>query len=216
MLPRTFTFFALLFATSVFAQTPVDDGTTDLSGLLPPAVEERLLPFVESFNTEDIGFLHIYVDPSVDPLETYLLRGDEMSDAAVALLPDEYRNMSDQGVLYGAIAIRGIDENLYITRFRGESGDQIDMFAIRDGQVEHLKTLAYLRCDTPGNCAQMDAYITDLNLDTTFDLVEISRTGDTDADPKREVFTMLAKDRQWLETDELDVPWDGITFYKHK
>lgn len=206
MLSKLLPILALFFATAAMAQNSVD---------VPP-VDDELQIFIESFYPEDIGFLHIYIDPSVDPLETYLLRGSEMSDAAVSLLPDDFRSMADNGVLFGAIAIMGIDENLYITRFRGEQGDQIDMFAIREGRIKHLKTLAYLRCDTPGDCPQMDAYITDLNLDTTFDLVQITRSGETDTEPEREVFTMLVEDREWVATQELEVPWEGITFYKHQ
>jgi len=206
----------LLAPLFTFAQSDVDVTAEEERATLSD-VPENLVPFVESFAPSSVGFIHVYVDPAVDPLETYLLRGVEMSPAAIALLPTEYREMATQegGKMLGSISIMGIEEYLYLTRFAGDSRGQIDMFAVRDGEIVHLKTIAYLDCDTPGDCAQLDSYITDLNLDTTFDLVQIERENEQDEAGTRAVYTMLRPDKTWVETDELDVPWEGIIFYKH-
>ncbi|MGB3800161.1 MAG: hypothetical protein WA952_10135, partial [Lewinella sp.] len=121
----------------------------------------------------------------------------------------------DGATLYSTIAIHGIEENLYITRLDAARRDQIDMFAVRDGKVKHLKTLAYRDC--AGNeCLQMDSYITDVNLDTNFDLIQIARRktesmGTTDE--RRTVYHMDTDSRRWKMTQELDVNWEGIEFY---
>ena len=193
----------------------VAQGSTELGSVEsePTLTEERdgTAAFVSAFEPTDIGFMHVYVDAAVDPLETYLLRGQELSDAALALLPAEFSSM--QGTFYGAISIMGIEEDLYLTRYKGAPRDQIDMFAVRDGKVVHLKTLAYLDC-TGDDCAQQDSYLTDLNLDTTFDLVTISRDNATEMEGTRETFTMPRATRSWEATTEFDVPWEGITFHK--
>jgi len=206
----------LLASISTFAQSDVDV-TAEEQPMTLTDVDSDLIPFVESFEPSNVGFLHVYIDPSVDPLETYLFRGVEMGPASTALLPPEYRQMAaeDSTTMFGAITIMGIEENLYLTRLRGQSRDQIDMFAARDGEIVHLKTLAYLNCDEAGACAQLDSYITDLNLDTTFDLVQIERDDAQDEQGERRVYTMLRDERQWIPTEELDVPWEGITFYQH-
>lgn len=207
----------LLFLTTLvtYAQSDVDV-TAEEQPLTLTAVDDEVIPFVENFEPSNVGFLHIYVDPAVDPLETYLLRGAEMTTDGLALLPQEFQQMieGDSGKFYGTIAVMGIEENLYVTRYKGSDRDQIDMFAARDGDIIHLKTLAYLNCDTPGDCAQLDSYLTDLNLDTTFDLVQIERQSE-DGEESRSVYTMPRDTRMWVETEELDVPWEGITFYRH-
>ncbi|MBB4077456.1 hypothetical protein GGR28_000057 [Lewinella aquimaris] len=201
--------------TPLMAQSPVDVGRGGMQTPLPEA-STGMDEFATLFDESNVGFLHVYVDPAVDPLETYLLRGTEMGEAEVGQLPNEFLEGlgARQGKMYATIAVKGIEENLYLTRFDGPGRDQIDMFAIRDGKLVHLKTLAYLNCAEPGNCAQLDSYITDLNLDTTFDLVQISRDG-ADSDESRNVYTMLRQNRTWVETNELEVPWEGITFYQH-
>ncbi len=210
---------AILITASVFGQNPVDVGSnerTDATSLDPAAPTADA--FVESFQPSDVGFLHIYVDPSVDPLETYLLRGVEMSTNSLTQLPDEFRGMaadSSRGTFYGALAVMGIEENLYLTRFAAPTRGQIDMFAVREGKVVHLKTLASLECAKPGNCAQMDSYLTDVNLDTTFDLIQISRKNAADTEGSRAAYVMPRTTKMWTETEELDVTWEGITFYAH-
>lgn len=212
----TYLLLLLFVSTLAFAQSDVDV-TAEEQPMTLTDVDDNLIPFVESFEPSNVGFLHVYVDPAADPLETYLFRGVEMGPASIALLPAEYRQMAEEdgATMYGAITIMGIEENLYLTRLRGDTRDQIDMFAARNGEVVHLKTLAFLNCDEPGNCGQLDSYITDLNLDTTFDLVQIERENGQDEEGDRSVYTMLRDTRTWVETDELDVPWEGITFYKH-
>ncbi|NJB85792.1 hypothetical protein GGR26_001537 [Lewinella marina] len=209
--------FLLLAALPLSAQSPVDVGR---GGMQTTALEEATGAdlFATNFEESNVGFLHIYVDPTDDPLETYLLRGREMSDTAVAMLPARLRRLAkdDDATFYATLAIKGIDENLYLTRLDAPRRDQIDMFAIRDGKVKHLKTLAYLDCGGT-ECLQMDSYITDVNLDTDFDLIQIARrtteqNGTTDE--RRTVYYMSPDNRRWKVTEELDVPWEGIQFYE--
>ncbi|THH41065.1 hypothetical protein [Neolewinella litorea] len=209
--------FTLLLSLSVHAQSPVDVGG---EGMQTTALEEATGAdlFATNFDESNVGFLHVYVDPTSDPLETYLLRGQEMSDTAVAMLPTRLRRLAkdDNATFYATIAIKGINENLYLTRLDGPRRDQIDMFAIRDGKVKHLKTLAYLDC-AGTECLQMDSYITDVNLDTNFDLIQIARRS-TEAngttDERRSVYYMSPDSRRWRVTEELDVPWEGIQFHE--
>lgn len=207
----------VLLAGSLLAQSPVDVGG---EGMQTTALEEATGAdlFATNFDESNVGFLHVYIDPSLDPLETYLLRGREMPDTAVAMLPARLRRLAkdDAAKFYATVAIQGINENLYLTRLDGPRRDQIDMFAIRDGKVKHLKTLAYRDCGGT-ECLQMDSYITDVNLDTNFDLIQIARrttesSGTTDE--RRSVYYMSPDSRRWRVTEELDVPWEGIQFYE--
>ena len=213
-----YTFLALfiLACTCVRAQTPNTQGTggAETTNL---ATGSEMELWAGIFEESNVGFLHVYVDPAVDPLETYLFRGVEMGEGEVSQLPQAYLSdlSSTDGKFYAAMAIQGIEENLYLVRFQGEEGGRIDQFAIRDEQPIHLKTLAYLKCDEPGTCAQLDSYITDVNLDTKFDLIQIIRQNASDTEEERHVYTMPRETREWAETQELDVPWEGITFYEH-
>lgn len=206
----------LLFTASLAAQAPAA-GADVGSETLNPTTTEEMDAFRNLFEEESVGFLHVYVDPEVDPLETYLFRGTEMGEGEVSLLPDVYLDQIDpnNGKVYAAIYVQGIEEDLYLVRYSGQQGGQIDQFAIRNDMPVHLKTLASLDCNTPGNCAQLDSYITDVNLDTRFDLIQISRQDDSQTEGTRSVYTMTPDNRSWQETSELDVPWEGITFYKH-
>ena len=211
-------FLALLLfvCTCVRAQTPNTQGTGGAETTNFATGTEMEL-WAGIFEESNVGFLHVYVDPAVDPLETYLFRGVEMGEGEVSQLPQQF--LSDlgttEGKFYAAMAIQGIEENLYLVRFQGEEGGQIDQFAIRDETPVHLKTLAYLKCDEPGACAQLDSYITDVNLDSKFDLIQIMRQNASDTGEERHVYTMPRETRAWAETQELDVPWEGITFYEH-
>ncbi|MCP9237218.1 hypothetical protein [Lewinella sp. JB7] len=215
MIRSLFALATLLILLPVSAQSPVDVGRGGMQTTAPEA-RTGMDEFATLFDESNVGFLHIYVDPAVDPLETYLLRGVEMGEAEIGDLPGDFlRDLNvRKGKMYATIAVQGIEENLYLTRFDGPTRDQIDMFAIRDGKLLHLKTLAYLNCGEPGNCAQLDSYLTDVNLDTTADLIQIfrQRAGATE---ERQVFTMPRESRTWVATEKLDVPWEGISFYEH-
>ena len=212
---RPLIFLCLLLVAALPAQSPVDVGDEGME--TTALANEEAQAFTTGFEESNVGFLHIYVDPAADPLETYFMRGREMSDEALALLPGRFRRdaMDDNSTMYSALSIKGIDENLFLTRLDGPRRDQIDMFAVRDGKVVHLKTLAILDC--AGNeCTQMDSYITDVDLDTRFDLIQISRRraeGRGATDERRTVYFMDTDTRRWKMTQELDVPWDGITFF---
>lgn len=178
---------------------------------------EAMADFDAEFPEQNVGFLHIYADPTVDPEEVYLMRGVPASGTVLALLPKKYQRMAERmnAEVYAAAAVRGIRENLYIVRMDGASSDRLEMFAIRGNKVKHLKTLAYREC-LNGSCVQMDSYITDINGDADLDLVTIKRAQNSSGDGavKRSVYTMKESNRKWKKTKELDTPWDSIEFYE--
>jgi hypothetical protein len=207
---------AFLFVTTLTAQAPAAGGAVG-SAVIDPVTTEEMDEFRSLFEQSNVGYLHVYVDPAVDPLETYLFRGIEMGEGEVSMLPEAYLRQIDPdgGKLYASIFVQGIEEDLYLVRYSGQETGRIDQFAIRDAAPVHLKTLASLDCKTPGDCAQLDSYITDVNLDTRLDLIQISRENASDTDETRAVYTMTPEDRSWQETEAMDVPWEGVTFYKH-
>lgn len=211
----------LLSTSSVFSQFAVPEPNP--SG--EPAVGYPNTDFMETaamtdFNAEfpgqNVGFLHVYADPMVDPDEVYLMRGVPASGTVKALLPKKYQRMAVRmnAEVYAVAAIRGIRENMYIVRMDGPASDRLEMFAIRGDEVKHLKTLAYRAC-TNGSCQQTDSYITDINGDTDLDLVTIKRTQTRNGDSavKRSVYTLNESNRKWKKTKEFDTPWDSIKFY---
>ncbi len=205
----------LLLTALLPAQSPIDVGSGGMQTTALEQGENGASLFASGFDESNVGFLHVYIDTTEDPLEDYLFRGRELSDTIVAMLPPRIGELADGGTFYGTMAIHGIDENLYITRLEGPVRDQIDMFAFRDGKVVHLKTLSFLDCSA-ADCQQLDSYITDLNLDTNFDLVQIARrvtANNGTADERRSVYYMPRDNRRWQLTEELEVPWEGITFF---
>jgi len=209
----------LLLSTLAFAQTnPTIKSGPDRAGdpyLSSPALQE----FVAGFPETNVGFLHVYADPSVDPLETYLMRGEEASNTLKALLPVKFQSMAEtmNATLYGAAAIRGDNENMFILRMDGRNSDRLELFAIRNNKVIHMKTLAYRICDS-AKCEQLDSYITDIDGDTKLDLVQISRTmrGNEVTAENKSAYVLTDPDRMWEETNQLDVPWASIEFYDPK
>lgn len=205
---------SFLFSTLVFAQaTDVNVGSTSPS----TTSLETNNAFTAAFPETNVGFLHVYADPAIDPLETYLMRGTEMPESIIAMLPRKFRKQASREgtTLYAVSAIRGINEDLYLMRTDAPGRDQIDMLALRKGKVKHLKTLAYRDCRRT-ECLQMDSYITDLNRDTDFDLVQIARRTTTKSgttNERRVVYTMHDRKRKWKKTKLLEVPWEGITFF---
>jgi hypothetical protein len=200
-----------------YGQTPVDVGR---EGAQTTAIEANTGAdlWATQFDEENVGFLHVYVDPNPDPLETYLFKGQELTQAAIDMMPARLKKLAnrDNTKVYATVAVKGIGENLYLTRIDGPRRDQIDMFAIRDGRIKHLKTLAYRDCGG-SECLQMDSYITDVNLDTDFDLIQIARRtteSQGTTDERRTVYYMPSDTKRWKRTEELDVPWEGITFFE--
>lgn len=182
----------------------------------PYSASQALQDFAAGFAETNVGFLHIYADPNVDPKETYLMRGTEASGTLKALLPAKFQRMAQSmnATVFGSAAIRGLNENMFIVRMDGPMKDRLELFAIRGNKVKHLKTLAYRNC-TNGKCEQLDSYITDIDGDTVLDLVQISRTirnsGVTASNKK--VFVLKDRSREWKRTNQLDVPWNSIKFY---
>lgn len=178
-----------------------------------------LKEFEQNFPSENVGFLHIYTDPSVDPEEVYLLRGLPVSSTVKALLPIEFQRMARtmNADLYGAMAVKGVNESLYILRMDGQASDRIEMFALRGNEVVHLKTLAYRTC-SEGSCAQLDTYLTDLDGDTNLDLVQIERSFDKNGETARKprTYVMNTRNGKWKKTNKLEVPVNSIPFYDPK
>ncbi len=178
----------------------------------PAATElgsEALKRFDTQFDEQNVGFFHVYADPNVDPKETYLLRGQPMSEVAMALLPKKWKKKAKklQADVFAAGAIRGMNENLYLVRFDGTGEDRIEMFAIRGSKVKHLKTLALMRKNGT-QLKQMDTFITDVDGDSYLELMTLER-----GSPKQEVFVMTRPDRKWKKTTALDAPWDSAELF---
>ncbi|SEP62800.1 hypothetical protein SAMN05444359_101293 [Neolewinella agarilytica] len=207
----------LLLATTIsYAQVNASVGEASDRPATTYQNAPALQNFVAGFPEINVGFLHVYANPSIDPEETYLMRGTEASSTLKALLPVDFQKMARNmdAKVYGAAAIRGINENMYIVRMDGAEQDRLELFAIRGNKVVHLKTLAYQFCES-GKCEQLDSYITDVDGDTNLDLVQISRVmrnSGVTAETKK-VFTLQERNREWKKTNQLEVPWESIKFY---
>lgn len=219
---KLISFFAcLLLISQVAAQTttPQPDSTSEPVQNYPitnTIVNSALKTWAEDFPNKNVGLLHVYTDPLVDPNEVYLMRGEEISSVSKALLPKKFQRMARRmnATLYGSAAIAGTNENLYLLRMDGMMSDRIEMFAIRGNKIKHLKTLAFRKC-ADGLCAQMDSYITDVDGDGIFDLIQIkriqNRSGERVAKPK--AFVMKNRKRTWKRTRNLDLPLNSLEFF---
>ena len=180
-----------------------------------PAMQTFALDFADS----NVGFMHLYAEANPDPLGEYLLKGKEVSGTTRALLPEKFQRMAktENAKIYGAAAVSGINENLYIARFAGPMTNRLEMFAMRGNEIVHLKTLAYREC-SEGGCRQLDSYLTDLNGDGDLDLIQISRlqTKNGDRGVRTVTYTMDDNKRKWKKTRKLDVPTASIEFYDPK
>lgn len=175
---------------------------------------EALRRFDASFEEQDIGFLHVYAQPTTDPEGTYLLAGEKLSSDVAALLPNKFLRMAERenAELYAAAAIRGVNENLYLIRMDGPQVDRIEMFAIRGNEVDHLQSLAVLK-QRNNRSVQTDTYITDVDGDSYLELVTIKKNNRGEIGQKR-VYVMDRDNRVWKRTTELDVPWSSIELYQ--
>lgn len=216
-----FLYFVLLPIGGALAQTttPVPDRQSEPEQAYPVTnlVENAALKtFDADFPNSNVGFLHAYTDPVIDPSEVYLFEGAPVSSTTKALLPAKFQRMAKalNAKLYGAMSIAGIDESLYILRMDGQQEDRLEMFAIRDSKIVHLRTLAYRNC-AAGLCTQMDSYLTDLDGNTTIDLVQIKRTQTKTKERyvSQRAYTMNPRNRKWKRARRLDVPWDSIEFF---
>ncbi len=208
--------FSLLNAQTV---TPAPDRAADPEQAYPVTnivQNSALKTFAADFPNNSVGFLHVYTDPVIDPTEVYLLKGNAISSTTRALLPQKFQRMAQAlgAELYGAMSIAGPDESLYLLRMDGIQEDRIEMFAIRDNEVKHLRTIAYRNC-AAGLCTQMDSYLTDLNGDGNLDLVEIKRmqTKVKERVVSRSAYVLNPKNLKWKKARQLDVPWDSIEFF---
>ncbi|NJC25106.1 hypothetical protein [Neolewinella antarctica] len=174
---------------------------------------EDLQRFDASFSEQNVGFFHVYADPAVDPMETYLLRGTEMDDTALGLLPKKFKKKAARmgATVYGAGAIRGMNENMYLVRMDGDTEDRVEMFAIRGQNVRHLKTLAVMK-KTGSRTKQVDSYITDIDGDAYLDLITVTKKRDGTIG-KRRVYVLDRTDREWARTKMLDAPWDSVELF---
>lgn len=212
---------SLFLSTTAFAQrtNPAPDRASDPVQGYPITNQIRanaFKVFAEDFPNENVGFLHVYADPNVDPKEVYLMRGIPVSSTTRALLPEKFQRLAKtmNADLYGAAAITGINENLYLLRMDGPLEDRIEMFAIRGKNVKHLKTLAFRKC-SEGSCAQLDTYVTDVDGDTRLDFVQLKRVstkrGDRTAKPV--AYVMDKNNRKLKRTKKLDLPLESMNFY---
>lgn len=210
--------FCLFSVTSAFGQAnTTPSNSANIGYPITDVIEdEALVAFDENFPERNVGFFHIYADPSDTPPPSYLLKGEPANGTVKALLPKKYQRMAERmnADVYAAAAVRGIRENMYIVRMDGPTSDRLEMFVIRGGKVKHLKSLAYAACSA-GSCQQTDSYLTDINGDTDLDLVTIKRTRTRNGDgaTKRKVYTLNENTRKWKKARNFDTPWDSISFY---
>ena len=169
--------------------------------------------FVSYFPDKNVGFLHVYADPNVDPKETYLMRGEKMGDIATSLLPRKFQRMARKigASVYASAAIRGNNENMYIVRMDGATEDRIELFALRGDKVKHLQTLA-VRKGQGRRLKQMDTYITDVDGDSYLDLISITR-GKNGNIAKTNAYVLDRSDRTFKKTKHLDLPTNSIDLY---
>ena len=196
------------------ARTPANRSSEPQAYPANSTVEgEALQRFVAFFEPQTVGFFHVYADPKVDPEETYLLRGNKLGSVALQVLPKKSRRWIERNGAdaYGAGAIRGMNESLYLVRMDGRGEDRIEMFAIRDNQVAHLRTLAVMEKNGT-KMKQTDSYITDIDGDSYLDLMTIKR-GKDGGIGKREVFVLEDSSRTWKKTKTLDAPWDSVELF---
>ena len=177
---------------------------------------EALQGFDALFPEQNIGFFHVYSKAEVDPMTTYLLEGAAMGNTQLALLPKKYQKIAERtnAEVYAAGAIRGLGEELYLVRMDGPQTDRIEMFAIRDNKVEHLKTLSYNQC-RGSNCMILESWITDIDGNGDLDLMQIARN--SRGREKRSAFVMDPDSREWKKTKNFtNVPWDSANPYDMK
>ena len=165
-----------------------------------------------SFPEKNVGFLHVYADPGVEAGEVYSMMGREIDGISTAMLPKKFQKMASRmdADVYASAAIRGKNENLYLVRMDGPSEDRVEMFALRGGQVKHLKTLAHYKKSNSGRVKQTDSWLTDIDGDTHFELMTITRS--PSGKEKRSVYMMDDK-RKWVKTSNDDAPWNSADLF---
>ena len=206
---------------TAFAQTttPAPDRSSDPT-IGYPITDQLLAPafqtFTENFPSQNVGFFHVYAKSTVDPLDDYLLKGDEASGTTKALLPEDFQRMAKltNAKVYAAAAIKGVNENMYLVRYDSPTSDRVELFAIRDNEVVHLKTVAYRECTSAG-CRQLDSYFTDVNGDGNLDLIQMKRlqTKKGDKGSRTTPFILDDRTRKSKKTKELELPVESLDFY---
>lgn len=183
------------------------------------ARSSALETFKADFNPQPSGILHVYIDPSIDPSGVYLFEGRKASGTTLALLPAKFQQMARRmnAKVYATAAIDGDDDSEYfLVRMDGTYEDRIEMFYIDGFKVKHVKTLATRACSN-GKCTQTDTWITDIDGDTTPELIQINRVmrSDGNSKTKRTVYTRTNGEK-WKKSKLLaeNAPWDTVEFYE--
>ncbi|MEL7163055.1 MAG: hypothetical protein AAFN92_20010, partial [Bacteroidota bacterium] len=72
-----------------------------------------------------------------------------------------------------------------------------------------------LKC-SDGTCVQMDSYVTDIDKDTNFDLIQIARkqNGNGTFSEKKRTFKMVEPARKWKKAKFDNTPWNSVDFYE--
>lgn len=211
--------FTLLFI-SVLATAQVDESSRNFPNRAAgdQVRMSALETFKEQFGTQQAGILHVYIDPDIDPKETYLFKGTEATGTTMALLPEKYQRMARKmnAKVYAtrAIKLMGTDDH-YLVRFDGRYEDRIEMFAIETNKVEHVATVATYGCRN-GKCVQHDTWITDIDGDTDSELIMINRiVRDGETSSEREVVKTYDKGK-WKKSKQLakEAPWSTVDFFE--
>lgn len=206
--------FATVSAQNETARSPANRGAEPTTYPANSSVEGAAAQrFISFFPDQNVGFLHVYADPNVEPNETYLMRGEEMGGVATSLLPKKFQRMARKmgAKVYASAAIRGNNENMYIVRMDGTNEDRIELFALRGNKVKHLRTLA-VRKGQGRRLKQMDTYITDVDGDSYLDLITIKR-GKDGSIGKTTAYVLDRDDRSFKKTTQLDLPMNSIELF---
>lgn len=174
--------------------------------------------FKADFGNQEAGILHVYIDPSIDPEETYLFTGQEASGTTKALLPVKFQRMAQkmEATIYAtrAIKLMGVDDH-YLIRFDGTEEDRIELFVITDDEVKHVTTLATRKCAND-KCVQTDTWITDIDGDTNSELIFIDRMMRNGEVTKEKKMVKTFAKGKWKKSKELaaDAPWSTVEFFE--
>ncbi|MTB52625.1 hypothetical protein [Lewinella sp. W8] len=202
-----------LLSTTLIAQ----DAGVSLSQNESDFPTESLAAWDAAFPDQNVGFFHVYTDPVIDPNEVYLLRGQVIGGYETALLPNKIQRLANrmEATLYAAAAVRdGQGGKLYLVRMEGADQDRIEMFQIDDAVVKHVQTLAYRQCE--GNdCRQIDSFLTDVDGDTEFEIMQIFRV-QKDGETRRSnrvMYDYHERSGKWKKAKMVNAPWASTEFF---
>lgn len=135
--------------------------------------------FINLFNNENVTNLHVYASTREAPDQAYYYHGTPILPVFKDMLPSKLSSLTYlRGKEPHAISsMRGNGEQLYLLRLPGENwNNKIAIYAMDNGELTELHTLASYTCNKAGRCIQQDSWLQDLNGDTLLDIITKKRT----------------------------------------